>query len=189
VSLYSHSVVDMRLSDLVCVDDGGSIGWETEGERGTPMAGRNSRSEGGTTGIAPGSVGDKNRRVYIPVITDIDSTRVYVNDAEVVTKQVTKQVTSACAFVVLGVDASFPAASLEVRIGALSCSRWMGCAKNKLWWMTPSWGVQAGEVPLETQFLLAELKTGGYYACVLPLIYDSTFSGILRGERYADCCF
>ena len=73
------------------------------------------------------------------------------------------------------------------RLGVLHGTRWVASAKNKLWWMTPAWGTRGGAVPVETQFLLVELgKEGvesaeGYYACVLPLICESTYSGMLQG--------
>ncbi len=61
----------------------------------------------------------------------------------------------------------------------LKFTRFLACARNKLWWMTPEWGSDAGQLPPETQFLLLELEEGGPYAVVLPLI-DGDFRGTLR---------
>lgn len=33
----------------------------------------------------------------------------------------------------------------------LHCKRWLCCARNKLWWMTPEWGRSARDLPPETQ--------------------------------------
>lgn len=61
----------------------------------------------------------------------------------------------------------------------------MAGARNKLWWMVPEWGSAASDLPPETQFLLVELREGGPYAVVLPLIDNNTFRGTLRGRRCA----
>ena len=102
-------------------------------------------------------------------------------------------------FVVLGLE--FPAGSKPIScfhasLGCLEGRRWVASAKNKLWWMTPSWGTRGGDIPLETQFLLVELGEGQsrgevgesdgdkerqLYACLLPLIWDGTFTGMLVG--------
>ena len=51
--------------------------------------------------------------------------------------------------------------------------------------MTPEWGTEPGDLPPETQFLLLELKEGGPYAFLLPLIDSNTFRATLRPPR---CC-
>jgi hypothetical protein len=61
----------------------------------------------------------------------------------------------------------------------------MAGARNKLWWMVPEWGTTASDLPPETQFLLVELREGGPYAVLLPLIDSNTFRGTLRGQRCA----
>jgi hypothetical protein len=66
----------------------------------------------------------------------------------------------------------------------LAFKRYMACARNKLWWMTPEWGTTGSSLPPETQFLLLELEEPGMYAAVLPLI-DGDFRGTLRPHRYA----
>ena len=67
----------------------------------------------------------------------------------------------------------------------VACVRWMACARNKLWWMTPSWGTDMGEIPTETQFLLLEHAADGPYSILLPLI-DGSFRGTLKADR--DMC-
>ena len=62
----------------------------------------------------------------------------------------------------------------------LRCRRLLACARCKLWWMTPSWGTKAGDLPPETQFVLAELAEGGPYAVLLPLIDQDTYRATLR---------
>ena len=64
----------------------------------------------------------------------------------------------------------------------LAFKRYMACARNKLWWMTPEWGTRGSTLPPETQFLLLELEEPGMYAAVLPLI-DGDFRGTLRPHR------
>lgn len=80
--------------------------------------------------------------------------------------------------------------------------RYLACARNKLWWMTPEWGTSMHTLPPETQFLLLELDEADSaaaaesssnsssegdaarqrYALVLPLI-DGDFRGTLRPNR------
>lgn len=60
-------------------------------------------------------------------------------------------------------------------------SRFMACARCKLWWMTPSWGTEVTEVPAETQFLLLELTNGAGYVVLLPMISDDGFRATLSG--------
>ena len=62
----------------------------------------------------------------------------------------------------------------------LQCNRLLACARCKLWWMTPSWGTKAGDLPPETQFVLVELAKGGPYAVMLPLIDQDTYRATLR---------
>eukprot|EP00775_Hariotina_reticulata_P012146 gene12146-12284_t len=68
----------------------------------------------------------------------------------------------------------------------LSFRRFLACARNKLWWMTPEWGTSLHKLPPETQFLLLELEEGpagvARYGLVLPLI-DGDFRGTLRPTR------
>lgn len=65
----------------------------------------------------------------------------------------------------------------------LLSQRFLACARCKLWWMTPEWGISAEDLPPETQFLLVELKEGGPYAVLLPLIDDNKFRATLRPPR------
>ena len=102
-------------------------------------------------------------------------------------------------FVELGLElpaGAEPTSCFHASLGCLEGRRWVASAKNKLWWMTPSWGTRGADVPLETQFLLVELEEGQpqgkvgereggeqrqLYACLLPLICDGAFSGMLVG--------
>jgi hypothetical protein len=68
-----------------------------------------------------------------------------------------------------------PAAQLKFK-------RFLACARNKLWWMTPEWGAAMGALPPETQFLLLELEEPGTYGLVLPLI-DGDFRATLRPNK------
>lgn len=84
---------------------------------------------------------------------------------------------------VLGVKSPGGAVSLaDFELGILRCNRWLACARNKMWWMTPEWGVSGRELPPETQFLLLELADGSY-AILLPLIDNDTFRGTIRPPR------
>lgn len=64
----------------------------------------------------------------------------------------------------------------------MKCTRWLACARNKLWWMTPSWGSTMSEVPTETQFFLMEHGQDGPYSLLLPLI-DGSFRAVLKADR------
>ncbi len=44
-----------------------------------------------------------------------------------------------------------------VLLPQLHFKRFLACARNKLWWMTPEWGSSLRALPPETQFLLLEL--------------------------------
>ena len=44
-----------------------------------------------------------------------------------------------------------PPARPPTRLPQLHCKRWLCCARNKLWWMTPEWGTTARDLPPETQ--------------------------------------
>eukprot|EP00877_Chromochloris_zofingiensis_P013756 jgi/Chrzof1/8634/Cz03g18110.t1 len=75
-----------------------------------------------------------------------------------------------------------PASLIDSTIGSLRFRRYLACARNKLWWMTPEWGTSLNVLPQETQFLLLELEDAVSYAVVLPLI-DGDFRGTLRPNR------
>ena len=87
-------------------------------------------------------------------------------------------------FLVLGVETSDGASTslADFPLGVLRCKRWLACARNKLWWMTPEWGTKGSDLPPETQFLLMELDSGEY-VIMLPLIDNDTFRGTLRPPR------
>lgn len=65
----------------------------------------------------------------------------------------------------------------------LLSQRFLACARCKLWWMTPEWGTSAADLPPETQFMLVELKEGGPYAVLLPLIDSNKFRATLRPPK------
>jgi hypothetical protein len=86
-------------------------------------------------------------------------------------------------YLVLGVENSSGSVSLaDFELGILRCNRWLACARNKMWWMTPEWGTSGRELPPETQFLLLELADGNY-GILLPLIDNDTFRGTLRPPK------
>lgn len=66
-------------------------------------------------------------------------------------------------------------------IGELRCRRLLALARTKRWWMGPSFGSAAADVPAETQMLLLELEEGAY-ALVLPLVHGGV-RATLRGTR------
>jgi len=47
--------------------------------------------------------------------------------------------------------------------------RWLSCARQKLWWMSPDVGGVDDDIPKETQFLLMEAGEG-VYVLMLPLV-------------------
>eukprot|EP00890_Picochlorum_soloecismus_P006141 jgi/Picsp_1/6528/NSC_03871-R1_stachyose synthase len=88
--------------------------------------------------------------------------------------------------IILGARTEEETSKFEFRFGSLRCSRWMCSAKNKLWWMTPSWGKSLQHIPPETQFLLAEMEQGDY-AILLPLIDNDSFSASLGAQGNSHC--
>ena len=82
--------------------------------------------------------------------------------------------------VFLRFTASEPAARLVFPVGMVTgISRFTCCARYEPFWMKPHAGTKAGQVPVETQYLLTEQEDG---ACVLyvPLI-DGAFRASLQG--------
>jgi hypothetical protein len=82
--------------------------------------------------------------------------------------------------------------TLLLSFAQIKFKRYLACARNKLWWMTPEWGSSLHSLPPETQFLLLQLEdeagsssSGGEqrYALLLPLI-DGDFRGTLRPNRW-----
>lgn len=84
---------------------------------------------------------------------------------------------------VLGFEAAGPVDRADFPIGKFHFTRFLASARCKLWWMTPEWGTKCQQLPPETQFLLAEVKEGGPYVCLLPLIDEDTFRGTLWPPR------
>ncbi|BDA43643.1 probable galactinol-sucrose galactosyltransferase 2 [Coccomyxa sp. Obi] len=87
--------------------------------------------------------------------------------------------------IILGLEASDgrPTSAEETTLGRLACSRFLACARIKIYWMTPEWGSRADELPPETQFLLLQLSPTGPYAILLPLIDCAKFRATLRPPR------
>ena len=120
---------------------------------------------------------ESEQDIHVPVLSDVNIEQVYIsgnfND-----------------HLVLGVNVQNRVASALCDIGRVASRRWVASAKNKLWWMTHSWGEDMCDVPIETQFLLVELESKGWYAIILPLIHES-FTAMLRGggkkDRYVLC--
>lgn len=108
--------------------------------------------------------------LQVSLVSDVNAEHVYISDNQ-------------DDHIVLGVRVKESVSSSVCDIGTVASRRWVASAKNKLWWMTPSWGKDLCEVPIETQFLLVELEADGWYAIFLPLIHDGTFTAMLRGGR------
>mmetsp|Transcript_4132 Transcript_4132/g.13028 ORF Transcript_4132/g.13028 Transcript_4132/m.13028 type:complete len:578 (+) Transcript_4132:292-2025(+) len=72
----------------------------------------------------------------------------------------------------------------EFSLGVLDCHRFLAEARCKLWWMSPSWGSASEDVPLETQFMLIEVRPGGPYALVMGLV-DGPFRATVRPHAAA----
>ena len=62
-------------------------------------------------------------------------------------------------------------------------TRFLACARIKIYWMAPEWGSAAKDLPPETQFLLLQLTPSGPYAIILPLIDSGTYRATLRPPR------
>lgn len=67
----------------------------------------------------------------------------------------------------------------DIVIGNMKTNKILACSRIKRWWMAPSWPIQAGQVPIETQFMLVELPNKRY-AVLLPLV-DGSFRATLYG--------
>ena len=82
--------------------------------------------------------------------------------------------------VFLRFTASEPAARHVFPVGAVTgISRFTCCARYEPFWMKPHAGTKAGQVPVETQYLLTE-QEGGTCVLYVPLI-DGAFRGSLQG--------
>jgi|MDSY01.1.fsa_nt_gb hypothetical protein len=67
----------------------------------------------------------------------------------------------------------------DVVVGRVKTNKILACSRIKRWWMAPSWPLQAGEVPIETQFMLVGLADDKF-AVLLPLV-DGSFRSTLYG--------
>ncbi|KAK9130633.1 hypothetical protein Sjap_011120 [Stephania japonica] len=90
-----------------------------------------------------------------------------------------------------------------VSLGTLRDVRFMACFRFKLWWMAQRMGDRGRDVPMETQFLIAETKQGSHlelnesveadqilYIVFLPLV-EGPFRASLQGnaEDELEICF
>ncbi|WPT16970.1 Putative galactinol--sucrose galactosyltransferase 2 [Picochlorum sp. SENEW3] len=112
----------------------------------------------------------------IEVLRDIDTATVTVSD-------------TSDQHVILGLRSEQEDSIFMAHLGIVASRRWVCSAKNKLWWMTPSWGSDISYLPIETQFLLFELEQSGYYGMILPLICDNLFTCTLRGGANSGCVY
>ncbi|CAA6672606.1 unnamed protein product [Spirodela intermedia] len=81
--------------------------------------------------------------------------------------------TGAADGVFLGSHFSKPACRHVVSLGTLRDVRFMACFRFKLWWMSQKMGDRGRDIPLETQFLLLEIKDDEnsgepFYSVFLP---------------------
>ncbi|XP_078430705.1 raffinose synthase family protein [Wolffia australiana] len=74
-----------------------------------------------------------------------------------------------------------------VSLGVLRGVRFMACFRFKLWWMSQRMGDRGREVPLETQFLLLEVKGASFgetkYSVFLPLVEGAFRASLQGGDR------
>ena len=72
--------------------------------------------------------------------------------------------------------------AFDTSLGKLeSCDRLLACARLTRYWMGPAFGTSARDIPLDTQFMLLEVKEG-VYAILLPLL-DGNFRASLVGNK------
>lgn len=74
----------------------------------------------------------------IEVLRDIDTAAVTVSD-------------TSDQHVILGLRSEQEDSIFMAHLGIVASRRWVCSAKNKLWWMTPSWGSDISYLPIETQ--------------------------------------
>jgi len=91
----------------------------------------------------------------IPLLpVNFDSGVVSLDGGEPILDNVTQSVwvTKADGMLVLGLEApGAPTSMMDIALGVLHCQRWLCCARNKMWWMTPEWGTISEQLPPETQ--------------------------------------
>lgn len=86
----------------------------------------------------------------------------------------------------LGMRATQELSQHKVRLGTLpaTAGRWLSCARQKLWWMSPDVGSRDDVIPPETQFFLADVGEG-MYVLVLPLVGNSFRTALWGAEKGA----
>lgn len=82
----------------------------------------------------------------------------------------------------LGIKAEVARSQHRIALGTIpvGAGRWLACARQKLWWMSPDVGPREQQIPAETQFLLLDLGQG-LYGVLLPLVGNS-FRSAIWGE-------
>eukprot|EP00980_Cylindrotheca_fusiformis_P014543 scaffold3914_cov121-Cylindrotheca_fusiformis.AAC.12 len=71
----------------------------------------------------------------------------------------------------------------ELSLGNLvSCNRLLTASRLTRYWMGPKFGTKAGDVPVDTQFLLVEMSEDGPYALMMPLV-DGGFRASLEHTK------
>ncbi|MBI4787247.1 MAG: hypothetical protein HY782_09395 [Chloroflexi bacterium] len=76
-------------------------------------------------------------------------------------------------------DSEQPRSRHVFKVGRMHLARFTACYRYKMFWMTAAAGTSAGQVPVETQSLLAELDEQSY-ALIVPLL-DGPFRASLQG--------
>jgi len=72
------------------------------------------------------------------VLRDVDTAAVTVSD-------------TSDQHIILGLKSEKQESTFMAYLGTVASRRWVCSAKNKLWWMTPSWGNDIAYLPIETQ--------------------------------------
>lgn len=82
--------------------------------------------------------------------------------------------------VFLRAEANEPADRVLLALGDLQITRFTACYRFMPYWMKPIAGTRGGEIPQETQFVIAELENGSC-ALLVPLL-DGAFRASLQGR-------
>ncbi|MEW5305191.1 MAG: hypothetical protein WDW36_007751 [Sanguina aurantia] len=75
---------------------------------------------------------------------------------------------------------------VDIQIGQVKFSRALACSRCKVWWMGPQWFSSTTKTPPATQFLLLELKPGGPYALMLPLVCGASHASLRSAREEGD---
>lgn len=66
-------------------------------------------------------------------------------------------------------------------------SAFLAVARNKLCWVVPTHASSIAGIPRHTQWLLVEVKKGGPYAIILPLLPNNS-KATLQPAKYVYSC-